>query len=202
MFYNIYKFGKYVLWEKINDMKLVVILGAQAVGKMTVGQELVKITELHLLTNHIMWELVHEHFGGDFGDATDRLKDVVFEEYSKSDNYGLIYTLCMSFGHQKDFDYLNHLTSVFEKVDSEIYIVELVAPQEIRLQRNKTENRLFHKATKRNIEKSEENLINADNKARFISNDGEIPFENYIKIENSNLSPDIVAKMIKDKFSL
>ena len=183
-------------------MKLVVILGAQAVGKMTVGQELVKITELRLLTNHVMWELVHEHFGGDFGDVTDRLKDVIFEEFSKSDNYGLIYTLCMSFGHQKDFDYLNHLTSIFEEVDSEICIVELVAPQEIRLQRNKTENRLLNKPTKRNIEKSDKNLIDADERCRFVSNDGEITFENYIKIDNSSLSPDIVAKMIKEKFSL
>ena len=33
-------------------MKLGIILGAQAVGKMTVEQELVRITELRLLTNH------------------------------------------------------------------------------------------------------------------------------------------------------
>ena len=29
-----------------------------------------------------------------------------------------------------------------------------------------------------------------------------IPFENYIKIDNSNLSPDVVAKMIQEKFNL
>ena len=183
-------------------MKLLLLLGAQAVGKMTVGQELVKITELRMLTNHVMWELVNEHFGGDFGDASDRLKDVIFEEYSKSDNYGLIYTFCMSFDHQEDWDYLQHVTGIFKEANAEIYYAELFAAQEIRIQRNKTENRLFHKTTKRNIEKSEENLINADNKARFISNDGEITFDNYIKIDNSNLSPDIVAKMIKDRFSL
>jgi len=183
-------------------MKFVIILGAQAVGKMTVGQGLVKITELRMLTNHVMWELVHEHFGGDFGDVTYRLKDVIFEEYSKSDNYGLIYTFCMSFVHQNDWDYLYHITDIFEKVNAEIYCVELVAPQEIRLQRNKTENRLLNKPTKRDIEKSNENLINADEKCRFVSNDGEIPFENFVKIDNSNLTPDIVAKMIKDRFLL
>ena len=183
-------------------MKFVFILGAQAVGKMTVGQELMKITELRMLTNHVMWELVYEHFSGDFGDASDRLKDVIFEEYSKSDNYGLIYTFCMSFDHQEDWDYLNHITSIFKEANAEIYYIELFAAQEIRIQRNKTENRLFHKKTKKNIEKSEEKLINADNKARFISNDGEVTFENFIKIDNSNLPPEIVAKMIKDKFSL
>ena len=183
-------------------MKFVLILGAQAVGKMTVGQELVKITELRLLTNHTTWEFVHEHFGGDFGNASDRLREVIIEEFSKSNKYGLIYTFCMSFTHQKDWDYLYHITDIFNKVNAEIYCAELIAPQEIRLQRNKTENRLFNKPTKRNIEKSDKNLTDADEICRFVSNDGEIPFENYIKIDNSNLSPDIVAKMIKDKFSL
>ena len=183
-------------------MKLVVILGAQAVGKMTVGQELVKITELRLLTNHVMWELVHEHFGGDFGDASDRLKDVIYEEFAKSDKYGLIVTCCLAFGSPSDGDGLNHITNFFKEVNAEIYYVELVASQEIRLQRNKTENRLLNKPTKRDIEKSDKNLIDADKRCRFASNDGEIPFENYIKIDNSHISPDIAAKMIKEKFSL
>ena len=33
--------------------KLIVIMGPQAVGKMTVGQELVKMTGLKLFHNHV-----------------------------------------------------------------------------------------------------------------------------------------------------
>jgi len=183
-------------------MKLIVVLGAQAVGKMTVGQELVKITELRLLTNHTTWEFVHEHFGGDFGDASDRLKEVILEEFSKSDKYGLIYTGCINYDNQEEWDWLRQITDMFKKINAEIYYVELIASQEIRLQRNNTENRLLNKPTKRDIEKSNKNLIDADKKARFISNDGEIPFKNFIKIDNSNIAPDVVAKMIKEKFSL
>ena len=183
-------------------MKLVVILGAQAVGKMTVGQDLIKITELRLLTNHTTWEFVHEHFGGDFGNASDRLKDVIYEEFAKSDNYGLIVTCCLAFDSPSDWDGLNHIANFFKEVNAEIYYVELIASQEIRLQRNNTENRLLNKATKRDIEKSNKNLIDADKKARFASNDGEIPFENYIKIDNTDISANVVAKMIKEKFSL
>ena len=184
-------------------MKFVVILGAQAVGKMTVGQELLKITDLRMITNHTMYEVIMANFGGLFGDVTDRLKDVVFEEFAKSDNYyGLIYTFCMSFAHQKDWDYLYHITGYFKQVNADIYYVELVAPQETRLQRNKTENRLANKASKRNIEKSDENLIKADDKCRFESNDGEIKYENYIKINNTNIPAEVAAKMIKERFSL
>jgi len=183
-------------------MKFVIIFGAQAVGKMTVGQELAKITELRLFHNHVMFEVVLEHFGSLFGDVTDRLKDVIFEEFSKSDNYGLIYTFCMSFAHQKDWEYLDHITGIFNEVNAEIYYVELAASQEIRLQRNNTENRLLNKPSKRNIEQSNKNLIETDKICRFVSNDGEMPFENYIKIDNSNLSPDIAAKIIKERFCL
>ncbi len=44
-------------------MKFVLIFGPQAVGKMTVGQELTKITELKLLHNHMTIELLEPFFG-------------------------------------------------------------------------------------------------------------------------------------------
>ena len=44
--------------------------------------------------------------------------------------------------------------------------------------------------------------MNEDANYRLVSYDGEIPFENYIKIDNSFLSPDVVANMIKEEFSL
>ena len=82
------------------------------------------------------------------------------------------------------------------------HAVTLVTSQEIRLQRNVTENRLKNKPSKRDIVDSNQRLINDDSKYRCVSNDGEIPSENYIKIDNSNISPDIAAKMIKERFSL
>ena len=41
-----------------------------------------------------------------------------------------------------------------------------------------------------------------DEKFRLESNPGEIPFENYMRIDNSNLEPDVVAAMIKERFAL
>ena len=43
-------------------MKLVLIIGAGAVGKMSVGQELMKITNLRLFHNHMMIEPVVDIF--------------------------------------------------------------------------------------------------------------------------------------------
>ena len=43
--------------------KLLVILGPQAIGKMTIGQELVKITELKMFHNHILVALFEDNEG-------------------------------------------------------------------------------------------------------------------------------------------
>lgn len=185
-------------------MKLVVIIGAGAVGKMTVGQELMKITELRLYHNHMDIELGIEIFG-DFkhvGKAGRRIREVIFEEFAKSDLYGMIFTFMWAFDQQSDWDYIDSLVDIFRREGADIYYVELVAPQEIRLERNNTENRQHNKASKRNIEFSTSLILKEDSNYRLVSKDGEIPFENYIKIDNSNLEPDVVAKMIKDKFSL
>ena len=43
-------------------------------------------------------------------------------------------------------------------------------------------------------------MIYDDNNHRMVSNDGEIPFENYIKIDNTDLSAEETARIIKDRF--
>lgn len=183
-------------------MKLLFMIGNGAVGKMTVGQELMKITELRLFHNHMTIEPVIEIFGKYNGSAINRLRQVIFEEFAKSDCYGMIFTYMWAFDQQSDWDYIEYVKSIFEPYNTEFYYVELVASREIRLQRNKTENRLRNKASKRDIEISEQRINDADNNYRLESFDGEIKFENYLKIDNSNLSPDVVAKMIKEKFLL
>jgi hypothetical protein len=183
-------------------MKLLFIIGGPSVGKMTVGQELMKITDLRLFHNHMSIEPVIEIFGCFHDKATYRMREIIFEEFAASSNYGLIYTYVWAFDQKSDWDYVEHFTNIFRKNGADVYYVELVAPQEVRLQRNTTENRLKHKASKRDIDASNKRLTNTDKNYRCISNDGEILFDNYVKIDNSNLSAELVAKMIKERFDL
>lgn len=63
-------------------MKFVLIFGPQAAGKMTVGQELEKITELKLFHNHMTIELVNPFF--DYGTKEGkRLVGLFRQEISK-----------------------------------------------------------------------------------------------------------------------
>ena len=183
-------------------MKLVFILGDAAVGKMTVGQELMKITDLRLFHNHMTIEPVLEIFGTFDGKVISEIREVIFQNFATSDRYGLIFTMMMAFDMQSDWDYLEHIKSIFKPYDTEFYYVELIAPQEIRLQRNVTENRLRNKASKRDIEISNQRLISDDENHRCVSYEGEIIFENYLRIDNSDKEADEVARIIKDTFKL
>ena len=183
-------------------MKLVFLVGNGAVGKMTVGQELMKQTGLRLFHNHMTIEPVLEIFGDFHVPAIIQMREVIFREFAKTDNYGMIHTIMWAFDAKEDWDYINHVVDIFKEHNAEIYCVELVAPQEIRLQRNETPNRLMHKASKRDLAASRERVVAMDRMYRFESNPGEIPFENYMRIDNSSLEPDVVASMIKERFRL
>ena len=179
-------------------MKLVLIIGSGAVGKMTVGQELMKITNLRLFHNHMMIEPVIEIFNSFNGKVISHLREVVLDEFVASDNEGMIFTYMWAFDMPSDLEYIMHVASKFD----DVYCVELIADQSVRLERNKTENRLRNKASKRDIAASDRRVLNEDANHRLISLPGEIPFENYLRIDNTNIEPNVVAKMIKEKFSL
>lgn len=183
-------------------MKLVLLIGNGAVGKMTVGQELMKQTGLRLFHNHMTIEPVLEIFGQFHTGAILQLREVIFQEFAKSDNYGMIHTVMWAFDSPEDWAYIDHVVGIFKAQGADIYCVELVAPQEIRLQRNETPNRLAHKASKRDLASSRERVIEMDRQYRFESEPGEVPFENYMRIDNSHLAPDAVATMIRERFGL
>jgi hypothetical protein len=182
-------------------MKLVFIIGSGAVGKMTVGQELAKITDLRLFHNHMAIEPVIEIFGSYNGKAIYDIREAVFTNFAASDNYGMIFTYMWAFDMQSDWDYVEHVKDIFKPYGTEFYYVELIAPKEIRLQRNATENRIRNKPSKADIEASNRRLMEEE-KYRLVSNEGEITFDNYLRIDNSELSAEETALMIKETFDL
>jgi hypothetical protein len=64
-------------------MKVLFLFGNAAVGKMTIGQALTKITPLRLFHNHLTIEPVLEVFGTFYGPAVDRLREVFLKNLRK-----------------------------------------------------------------------------------------------------------------------
>lgn len=186
---------------------LVIILGPHAVGKMTVGQELAKITGLRLFHNHMSIELARKLFAPnekeEFQSLNRAIRRKVFDLFATRDLPGLIFTYMCAFDVQEEFDYLMEVIELFKSNGANCYVVELCADFEERLVRNKSENRLLHKESKRNLEWSEAEMRKTSEKYRLNSYDGEsLPFENYIKIDNTTLAPDEVAKIIQTHFAI
>ena len=181
-------------------MKLLILIGNTAVGKMTVGQELCKITPFRLFHNHMMIEPVLEVFDQFRSDVIQKLRSIIFEEFAKTDNYGLVFTYMCAFDMPSDWEYLESVKKIFGLPEEDVYYVELIAPQEVRLERNATDNRLKHKASKRDIEVSNARLVSDDLRYRCESLPGEIPFPNYLRLENADITPEETARIIKDHF--
>ena len=183
-------------------MKLVLLIGNGAVGKMTVGQELMKQTGLRLFHNHMTIEPVIEIFGKYDSRIIMELRDVIFRNFAASDCEGMIFTYMWAFDMQADWDYVEHVKSIFNLPDEDIYYVELIAPLNVRLQRNSSENRLKHKPSKRDLEASNERLLRDDARFRCVSNPGEIPFPNYLRLDNEHVTALEAAQIIKSHFNL
>jgi hypothetical protein len=186
-------------------MKLVLLFGPQAVGKMTVGHELEKITELKLFHNHMTIDLVTKFF--DYGTTEGKklvnlFRTEIFKEFAKSEHYGMIFTYVWAFNYESDWKFVENVCAIFEAEGADICFVELESDLDERLKRNTTPHRLENKPTKRNIEWSENDLKTSMDKYRMNSFDGELKKENYLRINNLDKSPEEVAKQIKEHFDL
>ena len=184
-------------------MNFVVIFGPPAVGKMTVGYELAKLTDMKVFHNHMTIDLVLEFFpyGHEkFNILVSEFRQRIFEEVAASDLPGMIFTYVWALDQEGDKKQIDSYCEIFKKQGAGIYFVELEADLDERLERNKGEFRLSKKTSKRNIARSEANLISTDKQYKMNSTEDFFYKANYIKINNSNLAPEKTAQCIMEAF--
>lgn len=180
-------------------MKLVILFGPPAVGKMTVGYELEKLTGLRLFHNHMTIDLVLHFF--DFGTPSfvrlvNEFRTRIFEEVAVSNLPGLIFTYVWALDHPGDKEFVDRACDIFRLRGAEVFFVELAADLDERLRRNETEFRLAEKRPKRDIEQSRSNLLEAERTYKLNSNGDFFYPERHLYIDNTNLEPDVVARQI------
>jgi len=186
-------------------MKLVVIFGPPAVGKMSVGYELARLTGLKLFHNHMTIDLVLNFF--EFGD--DRFHRLVnefrrrtFEEVAASDLQGLIFTYVWALDEESDRKFIDETCRIFRDQGAGIYFVELEAELSERLRRNESEFRLSQKPPKRHIDQSRALLLDHSAKYKLNSNNDFFYTENYLKLDNTHLPAPDAARRIVETFDL
>ena len=186
-------------------MNFVVIFGPPAVGKMTVGYELAKLTGMKVFHNHMTIDLILEFFpyGHEkFTTLVSEFRQRIFEEVATSDLPGMIFSYVWALDQPDDKEQVDSYCEIFRRNNAKIYFVELEADLDERLERNKSEFRLSKKSSKRDISRSEKNLLKTEGQYKM-NTDGDFFYrENYLKINNTNLSPEETAKQIAQTFGL
>lgn len=180
------------------------IIGAPASGKMTIGQELSRLTDSTLFYNHQAIDFALEIYQ----DYTEEMWELVrrinfsFLETSARYHRSVILTGVTDFSNQYHLMYLKDIQDLLNDYHQEILFVELETSLEERLRRNRTENRLKHKPLKRHIEVSEREILETTETLQLNSQHQPNELHHYFKINNTNLSAGEAAKQIQNKMKI
>jgi hypothetical protein len=184
---------------------LVFIVGPGAVGKMTVGAELAGRTGLKLFHNHQTIELLLQLFpwgSPQFGRLLGEFRRRVLEEAAGSDLPGLIFTYVWAFDQPGDDAEVGRYASIFRSRGGAVFYVELQATQAVRLERNGSAFRLAEKPSKRDIAESRRRLLSMDADYQLDSGARFAGRPDYMRVDNTTLSPSEVAEMVIARFDL
>ena len=184
---------------------LLFVIGPPAVGKMTVGQAIADRTGLRVFHNHLTIEPVLRFFAfgtPPFRRLVESFRTGVLEEVAASDLPGLVFTYVWAFDHPEDAEAAALYAEPFVKRGGRVLYVELEATQDARLDRNVGADRLAEKPSKRDLDRSRELLLEMDAAYQLNSTTEFDGRDDYLRVDNTDLSPAEVAERVVRHFSL
>jgi tRNA uridine 5-carbamoylmethylation protein Kti12 len=174
-------------------MKLIIIYGPPAIGKLSVAKELSKLTGFKIFHNHLTVDLllpIFEFESKSFTKLSSEFRIKIFKEAIKQD-INLIHTFC--YAHPDDLKYINKIKELC-KQKGKLYFIQLTCNKSELFKRVKHDSRKnFHKIKKIN------QLNELFKKFDLLTT---IPKSNSLIIDNSNLSPKKTARKIKEHYNL
>ncbi|WP_426242209.1 AAA family ATPase [Nocardioides sp. LHG3406-4] len=184
---------------------LLVIFGPPAVGKMTVGRAVADQSDFRLFHNHMTIEPLLELFGygtPPFDVLNDEFRMRILEEAAASDT-DLVFTFVWPLDDEGDLRVVERYIAPYVVAGKQVAFVELAAPLDTRLERNRTEHRLAAKASKRDVEWSDGNVRELERHVmstvpgrRTLAEDL-LDRHRFLRIDNSELSPaDTAARIL------
>jgi len=184
---------------------LLFLVGPPAVGKMSVGQAIAERTGLRLFHNHISIEVALRYFG--FGTPAflridGEIRRLVVEEVAASDLPGLIFTFVWAFDTPEEQDFVDACARPFRERGGRVLFAELEATQAERLKRNEGVSRLAEKPSKRNLAASRRTLLDLDARHQLNSGGKFDDREDYLRINNTLLTPAEAAERVITHFGL
>lgn len=175
-------------------MKLLIIYGSPAVGKLTVAQEIAKQTGFKVFHNHLTIDVVKPvfEFGSEpFWKLVHQFRIETIEEAARQ-NVDLIFTFC--YAKDSDDEYVQTIINAVEQNGGEVCFIFLTAEKSEIEKRILSESRQSYSKMK-----SIEGLHNMWETYELFS---PVPFRESLSIDNTDVSPEETAKQIIEHFKL
>jgi chloramphenicol 3-O-phosphotransferase len=175
-------------------MKLIIIYGAEASGKLTIAKKLAEKTTLKLFHNHISIDVgkVLFNYGEDaYNELVWKVRLLVFESAAKNSLPGIIFT--WAYSHPDFQPLLNRLLVSIKPYNVDVHYVYVSCSQEMLEQRVVSQDRL-------KIGKI--STIEGLHKQQIAKNHVEIPNTASLILDNTDMPPDEAADMIISEFKL
>lgn len=170
--------------------RLILIIGPQACGKMTIAQKMSRKFKLGMIHNHMIIDMMKNLYG--YGSNKYYLERInITHEIlmsSKRHERSMILTKTMNFGDRKDVDYFDSIVNTTRLNSIDLSLIELSSNLNIRLVRNKTRNRLYHKPSKRNVTRSERRMLQTENLFTYLIPEEKKASLYHRHIDNSTLT--------------
>jgi hypothetical protein len=183
-----------------------VIFGPPAVGKMTVGRAVCDRSDFRLFLNHHTIEPLADVFGmgtPPFRALTGEFRRRVIEEAAVAE-VSLILTLVWNLGGVEDAHWVEGLVAPYASAGLPISFVELAADLDTRMERNRGEDRLLAKPSKRDVAWSDAHLLERETWTMNTGTDVSVPADGvlaahqHLRLDTRDLSPEVAASRILD----
>lgn len=175
-------------------MRLIVIYGAEATGKLTVAKQLASETSFRLFHNHISVDVARVLFSfGDegFSELVWDTRELVIDHAARANMDGLIFT--WAYSHPDFLPYVSRLREIIRRNAITAHYVYLTCDLSERKRRVSSAGR---------IEAGKIASIEALERQMAKKNYDLIPDSDSLIIDNSDLSPTEVSNLIASHFAL
>ena len=191
-------------------MHLLCVIGPPAVGKMTVGRAVCDLTGFRLFHNHMSIEPLLGVFAFDstsFRRINTLIRREVITEAVRADLPGLVFSFAIDFDRAAERALLQELVAPVEAAGAPIDVVELYAPQTVRLSREGGDDRMDHKRSKRDVDWARSHTLDLESRARFNTDparDGErlLPRHRHLRLDNEHGDARATAERIVTELAL
>ena len=175
-------------------MKLLILYGSEASGKLTIARELTALTNLRLFHNHIsigVGKVLFEYGEALFSELVWKVRLAVFESAAKNNLPGVVFT--WAYSHPDFQPLLDAIVATVAPYEVEVIFVFVKCSQ------SELERRVINEDRK---SAGKAHTVEALHRQQSAKNHVEIPNTNSLVVDSTNLPPEEAARMIINKLGL